>query len=164
MGNVNSIPIVSQAKSLFQICWDWDGACETQRDFLNFWNEVTSVVKDSYYDAKARDKFYRGLSTAINGFLDGIPVVGHIKGGIHYLSGNSEAAVRSWKAATRVLAVTVGGILAGIAGGPGAAAGGGIGGGVIMDAIITSSFTFYFFVFCVLLCVFLRKCNPFTFL
>lgn len=44
MGGVNSIPVVSQAKSGVQlICGDTDGAAETQKDFLQQCPVVSQV-------------------------------------------------------------------------------------------------------------------------
>lgn len=49
MGGVNSIPVVSQAKSGVQlICGDTDGAAQTQKDFLQECPGVSQVLKTNF--------------------------------------------------------------------------------------------------------------------
>jgi len=72
-----------------------------------------------------------------NNTANGIPVVGHIKGGIHWMAGDTAGCDAALNSATRATGV-VGGVLGGlIAGGPPGAIAGGIAGGAAMDGIKT---------------------------
>lgn len=45
------------------------------------------------------------VTSALDAFLDIIPVIGHVKGGIHYITGNKEGGHRAMLAACRTTAV-----------------------------------------------------------
>ena len=82
-------------------------------------------------DEKAAKETFKAGGT----FIDGIPVVGHVKGGVHYAWGDKEggdAAMISSSRATGVIGGSVGGFLVG--GLPGAAAGG-LAAGALMDTV-----------------------------
>ena len=69
--------------------------------------------------------------------VDGVPAVGHVKGGIHYICGDKEGGDRVMKAASRTVGVIGGGALGGLTGGPAGAVLRGLAGGATMDSIIT---------------------------
>merc|ERR1712172_104150 len=73
---------------------------------------------------------------AVIGLVDGTPVVGHIKGAIHYAVGDTEGGDQIMRSASRTIGV-IGGGVAGIAGGPAGMVAGGIAGGAAADGIIT---------------------------
>ena len=101
MGTTDSIPVVSQAKSIY-----WDTAVET-----------------------------------VNGVLDSTPVVGHIKGAVHYACNDQEAGDKAMKSASRTVAVAGSGAVGFMTGGPVGAVAGGIYGGVVMDTVTTAAET-----------------------
>ena len=69
---------------------------------------------------------------------DGIPVVGHAKGLIHYACGDEEGGDRAMRSCTRSSGVIAGGVAGFFMGGPVGAVGGGIAAGVSMDSIATA--------------------------
>lgn len=87
---------------------------------------LTGNTKDAIETQKRCGK---GLLNA----ADGIPVVGHVKGGIHYLAGDKEGGHRAMKSATRTTGVMAGGVGGFFLGGPAGAVAGGIYGGVATD-------------------------------
>ena len=141
MGAVDSMPVVSQTKSAVQaIAGDTKGARETQMNFLNTCPVVSqgkSFVHwcdgDNEAARKTQLKFVKGVSD----FADGVPVVGHVKGGIHYACCDEEGGDNAMKSASRSVGVIGGGIAGGLVGGPVGAVAGGIAGGVAMDGITT---------------------------
>jgi len=80
----------------------------------------------------------KNAGEAVVDIADGIPVVGHVKGGIHYAVGDREGGDKAMKAASRTVGVIGGGIL-GMAGGPAGAIAGGVAGGAVMDGVITGT-------------------------
>lgn len=103
-------PVISQAKSTIQVLnGDRAGAIETQKKFLS------------------------GASS----FADGFPVLGHVKGSVHYAMGDREKGDSSMKAATRSVGVMAGGAGGFLVGGPVGAFCGGSAAGTAMDAAIT---------------------------
>ncbi len=141
MGAVDSIPLVSQAKSAVQaICLDMEGARRTQENFLDTCPVVSqgkSFVQWAYDDEEGAKetqlKFVGGLSD----FTDGIPVVGHAKGAIHYACGDKEGGDKAMKSSSRMVGVVGGGVGGFLVGGPVGAVAGGIAGGLAMDGITT---------------------------
>ena len=75
----------------------------------------------------------------LSGVTDGIPVIGHIKGGIHYAAGDKEGGEQAMKAASRTTGVIGGGVGGFLVGGPVGAVAGGVSGGVAMDGIMTGA-------------------------
>jgi hypothetical protein len=69
--------------------------------------------------------------------IDGVPLVGHAKGGIHYALGDREGGDNAMKSASRTTGVIGGGVGGFLLGGPLGAVAGGIGGGLAMDGITT---------------------------
>ena len=77
------------------------------------------------------------IVTVGDGILSGTPGVGHIKGGIHYLCGDTEGGDACMKAASRTTGV-IGGVVGGaLVGGPPGAVIGGVAAGAASDGVIT---------------------------
>lgn len=72
----------------------------------------------------------------LNGVVNGVPVVGHVKGFIHYALGDKKGCNHCMEAASRSTAV-VGGAVLGSAGGPVGAAAGAAAAGVAADGVAT---------------------------
>jgi len=145
MGNIDSVPVVSQVKSLTQeIAGDPAGALATQQHFAynNTFPVVSQIASLGYYiDGKpeeAKDLQIKFLDDAER-ITNSIPVAGHIKGGVHYILGDNESGDEAMKAASRSTGVALGGIGGFAMGGPAGAVAGGVAGGAAMDAIITES-------------------------
>ena len=68
-------------------------------------------------------------------FADGVPVVGHIKGGVHYALGEEEKGETAMKSASRTTGVIIGGVAGTIVGGPAGGVAGGIAGGSAVGEI-----------------------------
>ena len=137
MGATDSLPLISQAKSAVQAA-----ARETQWKFLDTC-PVFSQGKSFYHwcegdDEAAREtqlKFVKGVGD----FVNGVPVVGHVKGGIHYACGDKDGGDNAMKAASRTVGVVGGGVVGGLAGGPVGAIAGGIAGGAAWTASLLES-------------------------
>ncbi|KAF8374365.1 hypothetical protein PRIPAC_80794 [Pristionchus pacificus] len=142
MGNTNTLPVISQTKSLVQLATgDKEGARATQEKFFHecpIIAQATSAVEYAIdRDADRALETNKRSVKVISNFTDGIPVVGHVKGGIHALAGDSEGAKAAVKSANRSVGVVGGGAVGFLAGGfPGAIAGG-IAGGAAMDGLQT---------------------------
>ncbi|KAF9500703.1 hypothetical protein BDN71DRAFT_1381516 [Pleurotus eryngii] len=95
---MSTLPFISQIKSPVQVCTgDVDGARKT-------WNEFT-------------DAWTHHPGKTIGDIVDGIPVVGHIKGIVHFAMGDTEEGIEAEESATRSLAVIGAAALAGATGG-----------------------------------------------
>ncbi|KAF1763166.1 hypothetical protein GCK72_011432 [Caenorhabditis remanei] len=129
MGNTNTIPVVSQVKSTIQlVTGDVEGAARTQERFFHEGIGVSQLTAVAYAATgnvkKAEETFDRGMNT-ISSAVDGIPVVGHVKGAVHYAMGDGDKGDRSMLSASRTASVMVGGAAGFVVGGPvGAVAGG----------------------------------------
>ncbi|XP_033107187.1 uncharacterized protein LOC117109062 [Anneissia japonica] len=141
MGSTDSIPIVSQVKSLVQvISGDAEGAKRTQENFLHtapVLSQITSVIQAIEGDTDGAKKTQQEFVESLGHFADGIPVVGHIKGVIEYATGHKAAGDASMKAASRTIGVLAGGAAGFFVGGPAGAFLGGVAAGAAMDGIIT---------------------------
>lgn len=141
MGNVNSIPVISQAKSAVQaICGDMEGARETQINFIEqapVISQVNSAIRAIGGDIKGAERVQKRFVNGVSDFADGIPVVGHIKGGIHYAVGDKKGGDAAMKSSSRTVGVFGGAIAGTLTGGPVGGVMGGIAGGVAMDGITT---------------------------
>ena len=132
------LPIVSQLKSAIQaICGDTKGARKTQDNFTKSFPLISQfrAARELYKGEKgaAMDTFMGGIT-----IIDGIPVVGHLKGVVHYACGDKEggdAAMISSSRTTGVIVASVGGFLVG---GPPGAAAAGLAGGALMDSVTTA--------------------------
>nr|XP_037872608.1 uncharacterized protein LOC119628372 isoform X1 [Bombyx mori] len=74
----------------------------------------------------------------ISNVLDSIPVVGHVKGVVHYAVGDTEGGNNSMYQSTRTSAVLAGGAVGCLAG-PAGAALGGVYGGMITDGLVSAA-------------------------
>ena len=132
-GNVNSIPVVSQAKSAVQaMTGDLEGARRTQEDFSRGCpgvSQIRSAVEAGCGDSEAARQTQLYFARELEGMADALPGVGHVKGAVHYGLGQKDRGDRAMKSASRTVAV----VGAGIAGGPGAAAAA----GVAYDGLVT---------------------------
>jgi len=72
----------------------------------------------------------------VSDVADNVPVVGHVKGAVHYVCGDKEGGDRAMKSASRTTGVTLGG-LAGIPAGPAGMFTGGMAGGTAVDGLTT---------------------------
>ena len=100
---------------------------------------INMIVHDSMGDHKKANEIADSYLNAAGSCVDGLPVVGHAKGVVHYAMGDVDKGNRSMEAATRNVAVlgaglATGGLGAGVA--LGAAAG--VGAGVAYDATATA--------------------------
>jgi len=137
----DSIPIVSQVKSAVQaIGGDSNGARQTQENFSRGFPlvaPVRAVVEHASGNHEEAKKTWSYLGKNYEGWVDGTPGLGHIKGGIHYAIGDTQRGDEIMKAATRPIGVLAGGVAGAIVAGPVGAAVGGIAGGAAMDGVIT---------------------------
>lgn len=111
------IPVIAQGKSLFQLVFgDKEGALKTQEHFLNE-GLGTSQFRSAYFlftgePQKAlniQGKFFSNLEQVV----DSLPVVGHIKAGIHLIVGDDDHGWHAMKSATSTGGAIVGGIIGG---------------------------------------------------
>ena len=142
MGNVLDVcPVVSQVKSLVQVIGgDEEGARLTQENFsrqLPVVSQVRSLVEVATGDVEAARETQRQFGEGMSDLADGIPVVGHVKGGIHYAFGDSVGGACAMKAASRTAGVIGGGAGGFLVGGPVGAVAGGIAGGAAVDSMTT---------------------------
>jgi len=72
----------------------------------------------------------------VSDVADNVPVVGHVKGAVHYVCGDKEGGDRAMKSASRTTGVALGG-LAGIPAGPAGMVAGGMAGGTAVDGLTT---------------------------
>ncbi|KAJ8482067.1 hypothetical protein ONZ45_g15082 [Pleurotus djamor] len=115
---MSTFPIISQLKSLVQVCTgNVDGAKKT-------WNEFT-------------DAWTHHPGKTIGDLVDNIPVVGHIKGIVHFAMGDTEEGIKAEEAATRTLAVIGAGALAGATGGAALPVLAAVVAGVAADGVLT---------------------------
>ncbi len=141
MGAVDSIPVVSQTKSVVQAaCGDVEGARRTQENFLDTCPVVSqgkSFVQWASDDAEGARQTQLKFAGGVSDFVDGIPVVGHAKGAIHWACGDEEGRDKAMKSASRTVGVVGGGVGGFLVGGPAGAVVGGIAGGLAMDGVTT---------------------------
>ncbi|KAJ3129052.1 hypothetical protein HK098_002644 [Nowakowskiella sp. JEL0407] len=135
------IPVVSQVKSAVQaLSGDTEGAKQTQENFIKrcpIISQCNSAVHLALGDTKTATEVQQSFLTE---FLDpavsSLPVLGHLKGGVHYALGEKEKGDECMKTATRTTAVMGVGVMTGGAGFAAAAAAG-IAAGVAVDGITT---------------------------
>ncbi|CAL2036653.1 unnamed protein product [Caenorhabditis brenneri] len=141
MGNVNTIPVVSQAKSLVQLATgDVDGAAETQEKFIHECvgvSQVTSLVYLAAGEAEKAGETQVRCGKTLSNFADGVPVVGHAKGAVHHILGDHEGGNKALVAATRTTGVMAGGAAGLLVGGPVGAVAAGIATGGALDGAAT---------------------------
>lgn len=138
---VDWIPVLSQLKSAIQWAAGQDEkARATQENFINRC-PVVSQVKAGYevYHGHSEDaletqwQFLENTSYLMNS----VPIVGHVKGLIHFTWGDYEGSLDAMKLSTRASGVMLGGIGGLAVAGPGGSIGGGLAAGAAMDSIFT---------------------------
>lgn len=142
MGNTNSIPAVSQVKSLTQVCvGDAKGAKETKEAFSKQCigvSQVRSLVESASGNNDAARRTQEEFVHGLEDMADGTPVVGHVKGVLHYAMGDNTKGDTCMKGATRTAVVIGAGVATGGAGfGVVAACAAGVAAGVTMDGVTT---------------------------
>lgn len=140
---VDWLPVASQLKSVVQVTFgDRQGARNTQERFIRqcpLISQVTSAIQVGKGDRDAARKTQLEFLSVVSGVVDNVPLVGHVKGGLHYARGNKNRGDAAMKAASHTSAAIVEGIGGFFAGGPVGAAFGGIAAGTAMDSFITIS-------------------------
>ncbi|KAL2635780.1 hypothetical protein R1flu_007259 [Riccia fluitans] len=96
-----------------------------------------TVVDMAKRHAHAATESTKATLEFVDGVTDGIPVIGHAKGGIMYAIGDNERGGRAMKAASRTTGVMAAGAGGFLVGGPAGAVVAGIAGGAAMDGITT---------------------------
>jgi len=136
------MPVVSQSKSLVQaLAGDVEGAWCTQVAFTRSCPLVSQCrslgeLYMGHLDDARQTQFESCM--VLNRIVNSIPVVGHIKGLVHYLCDDADGGDRAVRSATRTVGVV--GIASGgmLLLGPAGGIVGGTCGGVFMDMLITS--------------------------
>ena len=139
MGNADSIPVVSQTKSLVQVTFgDAEGARRTQENFSRqcpVVSQVRSTVEAVTGDLKGARETQIQFIKGVGDFADSLPGVGHVT--IHYVVGDKKGGDRAMKAASRTTGVVAGGAVGFVVGGPVGAVVGGVAGGAAVDGLTT---------------------------
>lgn len=137
------IPIYSQTKAFVQLlAGDSDGAKRTTKNFVRTCPVVSqtfSLIQLVDGDPEGTRETFKQCIDTMGGVVNGIPVIGHIKGAVHYLAKDDEGGAAAMKAASHSTAVTVGGAMGMSVAGPAGAVMIGIAAGTSMDATITMS-------------------------
>ncbi|RXM90670.1 hypothetical protein EOD39_21965 [Acipenser ruthenus] len=138
---MDAIPVLSQLKSFVQ--WasgDSEAAEETQTHFLQRYpvvsqgrSAVQAIMGNQDRARETQIEFLKGVNDKVNS----VPVVGHVKGTIHYICGDKEGGDNAMKAASHTTGVIGGGVGGFLVGGPLGAAVLGAAGGALMDGAIT---------------------------
>lgn len=101
------IPVLSQVKSLVQvISGDAEGAQQTQENFLKqcpIVSQGTSLVQAISGDEKGARETQMAFLNTVSGVANGIPVVGHAKGVVHYVCGDKEGGDQAMKSSSRTV-------------------------------------------------------------
>lgn len=130
----DTFPVISQIKSAVQaIGGDSEAARQTQINFANQMpvvSQIKSAVEAATGDDEAARRTQMHFLKNAETLVDGTPVVGHIKGGIHMIAGDKERGLDIIRGATSTTGAVVGGVLGGPAGA--------MAGGLATDAIITN--------------------------
>jgi hypothetical protein len=85
-----------------------------------------------------QQEYLAAAGRTINGLANGIPVVGHAKGAIHYMCGDKEGGNQAMNAATRSIVVGGGGIVGFCTAGPAGTALAGAAAGMGYDTMVTT--------------------------
>lgn len=75
----------------------------------------------------------------ISNLVNGIPIVGHIKGVIHYSVGDKDGGNKAMYQSTRASAVMAGAVVGGVIGGPAGAVGGAVYAGCLSDTVASAA-------------------------
>lgn len=140
--------VLIASAGLAEICGDEKSARELADSAGNAWKEYTETnllatpIKGIVLDVQGKHEESNRLKEkylgSVSSFADAIPVVGHVKGGIHYAMGDIDAGNKSMEASTRTAAVLGAGIATGgLGGGIAYGAVAGIGTGIAYDSTAT---------------------------
>lgn len=125
MGNTDSIPVVSQVKSLVQvISGDSDAAKRTQENFIRtapVAAQINSLVHYVQGNNEEALKIQQEHGEAMLQLAEGTPVIGHVTAGVYAATGDLDKAEEVAIGATKSTVVAAAGI-AGAVCGPAAAA------------------------------------------
>jgi len=127
------IPGTAQLKSIFQlVAGDPSGAKKTQINYLNE-GVGPAQFRSAYFvasgDTKKALDIQRKCFSNFEGLIDGLPVVGHVKGGIHLLAGDHDHGWDAIKSATSTTGTILGAVVLGPIGA--------VGGHLLTDTAIT---------------------------
>lgn len=135
------IPVVSQVKSAVQaVSGDPEGALKTQENFSKqcpVVSQVRSAVEATRGDLNAARQTQLEFVSLVSNMVNSVPVIGHIKGGIHYACGDKEGGDQAMKSSSRTVGVAGAGVAGFFVAGPVGAVVGGIAGGAAMDGLTT---------------------------
>jgi len=140
-GKLDWIPVVSQVKSAVQmIRGDREGALKTQENFCStcpLVSQVKSVVEVISGNHEQARQTQLHFADTMSNAANAIPIIGHVKGAVHYACGDSLRGELAVKSASQSTGIIVGGIAGGIIGGPIGAVTLGTAGGAAVDVIVT---------------------------
>lgn len=131
-----------------KVCGDDKAASELANSAGKAWEEysetnalaapINVMVHESKGDRRKAKKIAGSYLNAASSCADGIPVVGHAKGIVHYAMGDVDKGNKSMEASTRTTAVLgVSALTGGLGAGVAAGAAAGIGTGITYDATAT---------------------------
>lgn len=117
---------------------DLDGARKTQEKFSKQCPGVSQArsLVESTYDEDAARRTQREFLEGVESFADATPVVGHVRGIVHYAIGDKDKGDECMKAASRTAAVVATGMATGGAGFV-VAGGAAITAGLVTDGVTT---------------------------
>ena len=99
------IPVISQLKSAVQaLSGDKEGARKTQLEFIRkcfIVCQVTSLFYAIKGDKETAKNIQIECLQILGNLIDGIPLAGHLKGGIHYACGDKNGGDLAMKSASR---------------------------------------------------------------
>lgn len=98
---------------------------------------MTSTVQLISGDVEGAIETQKKCGDALLRTADGIPLIGHAKGAIHYVCGDKEGGNRAMMSATRTTGVMGAGAAGFLVGGPVGAIAGGVAGGTAFDTSVT---------------------------
>ncbi len=100
-------------------------------------SQITSAVQAICGDEKGAQETQLEFLRALGGVVDSVPIVGHLKGAIHYAQGDKFGGDNAMKSSSRSIGVIGGGVGGFFLLGPVGAFLGGVTSGVTIDAITT---------------------------
>ena len=99
---------------------------------------INGMIQDIKGNREESNRLKETYLSSLSSCADGIPFVGHVKGGVHYIMGDIEKGNRSMEASTRTTTVLGAGLLTGgLGAGVAVGATAGIGTGVVYDSTAT---------------------------
>ena len=139
---MDALPIFSQTKSLVQlVCGQKDEARKTQENFSRQCPVISQCRSFGEWikgDNAAAKETQKECGRFLISLTDGLPIIGHIKGGIHYGLGDKLAGENALKAASHTSAVMAGGVAGFVVGGPVGACAVAAASGAAYDSTVTA--------------------------